>query len=145
MARVSLTHSLPSLLLGVSLGLEGWCPHGTGSPLTLSSTLPALGGSSLEHQGWTGLNRGLADRQAQSQEGGQFGKRRWRRDKGPIVRMQRGLWCSGAFPQPEVLLPWQNQRALLSCSWWGCNWYMFLESCLAASKESLKNVPTLHF
>ena len=55
--------------------------------------------------------------------------------RGPLFGPQRGLWWSGALPQPEVLLPWQNQKALLSCSWWGCNWYMFLESCLAANRE----------
>ena len=34
--------------------------------------------------------------------------------RGPLFGQQRGLWWDSALPQPEVLPPWQNQKALLS-------------------------------
>ena len=83
------TSSLP---LGVSLRLEGWWPHpilGQAHLLRFSSTDPA------GHQGWTGLNRGLADSLCSkpgARDAGQCGKRRWGWDKGSIVRTAERLW-----------------------------------------------------
>lgn len=46
----------------------------------------------MEHQGWTGLNRGLADSLCSKPGARDGGKRRWGWDKGPIVRTAERLW-----------------------------------------------------
>lgn len=58
---------------------------------------------------------------------------------------QRGFGWKSAPPPARGGAAIAESKALLEGSWWGCNWYVFLESYLAASSESLKHVPDLPF
>lgn len=134
------THSLPSLLLGFSLGWKDGGPTGQAllSPLALPSLLwrQQPGAPRLD---WT-------EQRPCRQTSPELGWRAVReeemgRDKGPLFGPAERL-CGAVPPSPKVLLPWQNQKALSLMQLVGCNWYMFLESCLAASRESKMSLPS---
>lgn len=138
-------HTLPSLLLGVSLGLEGWWPHGTGSPLTFSSNPPC---SWRQQPGTPRLD--WTEQRPCRQTSPELG---WRAVREEEMGAGQGAHCSdrreasgGAVPSPSPrccclgrikrLFSHAAGGGVTGTCFWKAAWQPI---------ESLKNVPALHF